>query len=123
MLKHTALDGKLAPGAFAVTDKAAAYPGAMEAMGVMLTRTEADDHAINRVNTLHSLFHSFLTGFRGVSTKRLDEYLGWFLWRRTYAQDREDIVVRQVNVTPCDNTVRDWAHVMPPYMDYWGITA
>ena len=117
------LDGKLAPGAAAVTDKAAAYPGTMEALGVALTQTEADDHAINRVNTLHSLFHGFISGFRGVSTKRLDEYLAWFLWRRTYTQDREDITVRQVNVTPCDNTVRDWAHVIPPYMDYWGMAS
>lgn len=118
-----ALGGKLARGAYAITDKAAAYPGAMETLGVTLTQTEADDHAINRANTLHSLFHGFLSGFRGVSTKRLDEYLAWFLWRRTYTQDRESIAVRQVNVTPCDNTVRDWAHVMPPYMDYWGVTA
>lgn len=117
-----ALDGKLAPGVIAVTDKATAYPGAMETLGVTLTRTEADDHAINRVNTLHSLFHGFISGFRGVSTKRLDEYLAWFLWRRTYVQDQEDIAIRQVNVTMCDDTVRDWAHVTPPYMDYWGVT-
>lgn len=90
--------------------KATAYPGAMETLGVTLTRTEADDHAINRVNTLHSLFHGFISGFRGVSTKRLDEYLAWFLWRRTYVQDQEDIAIRQVNVTMCDDTVRDWAH-------------
>lgn len=118
-----ALDGKLSPGAIAVTDKATAYPGTMETLGVVLIRTEADDHAINRVNALHSLFRGFINGFRGVSTKRLDEYLAWFLWRRIYAQDREDIAVRQINVTPCDSTVRDWAHVMPPYMDYWGVTA
>lgn len=117
-----ALGGKLARGAYAITDKAAAYPGAMETLGVTLTQTEADDHAINRANTLHSLFHGFLSGFRGVSTKRLDEYLAWFLWRRTYVQDQEDIAIRQVNVTMCDDTVRDWAHVTPPYMDYWGVT-
>ena len=69
------------------------------------------------------VFHGFPSGFRGVSTKRLDEYLAWFLWRRAYAQDREDIAVRQVNVTSCDDTVCDWAHMMPPYMDYWGATA
>jgi transposase-like protein len=80
-----ALDSKLSPGALAITDKATAYPGAMETLGVALTRTEADDHAINRINTLHSLFRGFLNGFRGVSTKRLDEYLTWFLWRCTYA--------------------------------------
>lgn len=86
-------------------------------------RGKTGDHAINWANTLHSPFHGFLSGFRGVSTKRLDEYLAWLLWRRTYTQDRESIAVRQVDVTPCDNTVRDWAHVMPPYMDYWGVTA
>lgn len=35
-----ALDGKLSPGAIAVTDKATAYPGTMETLGVVLIRTE-----------------------------------------------------------------------------------
>lgn len=61
--------------------------------------------------------------FRGVSTKRLNEYLTWFLWNRTFRQNRAGVSARQVNVTPCDNTVRDWAHVLPPYMDYWGEVA
>ena len=118
-----ALDGRIARGAFASADQAAAYPGAMEALGVVFTRTKADDHAINRVNTLHSLFDGFMAGFRGVSTKRLGEYLTWFLWRRAFRQDRAGVSARQVNATPCDNTVRDWAHMMPPYMDYWGEAA
>lgn len=116
-----ALDGKLALGVIAVTDKATAYPGAMETLGVTLTRTEADDHAINRVNTLHSLFHGFISRFRGVSTKRLDEYLAWFRWCVTCAQNQENIAIRHVNVTSCDNAVRDWTHVTLPYMD-WGVT-
>lgn len=91
----------------------------MKTLGVTLTQTRADDHAINRVNTLHSLFDGFMTGFRGVSTKRLNEYLTWFLWRRTFRHDQANVSVRQVNATPCDNTVRDWTHVPPPYMDYW----
>ena len=118
-----ALDGRLAKDALAVTDQAAAYPGATEALGVALTQTDAKDHAINRVNTLHSQLDGFLAGFKGVSTKRLGEYLTWFLWRRTYRQDRADAAARQVNVTRCDNTVRDWAHVEPPYMDYWQAAA
>ncbi len=118
-----ALDGRLKPGAYAVTDRASAYPATMEALGVMLTQTKADDHAINRVNTLHSLLDGFMTGFRGVSTKRLGEYLAWFLWRRTFRQDQTNVSARQINVTPCDNTVRDWAHDIPPYMDYWSEAA
>ena len=60
--RPAALDGRIARGAFASADQAAAYPGAMEALGVVFTRTKADDHAINRVNTLHSLFDGYLFG-------------------------------------------------------------
>lgn len=116
-------DGRIARGAYAVADQAAAHPGAMEALGVAFTRTKADDHAINRVNMLHSLLDGFMAGFRGVSTKRLNEYLTWFLWRRTFRQDQTNVSARQINVTPCDNTVRDWAHDIPPYMDYWSEAA
>lgn len=56
-----------------------------------------------------------------MSTKRLDEYLAWLLWQRTYAQDRKDIAARQVNVTPCNNAMRNWGHMMLSYMDYWSV--
>ena len=118
-----ALDGRLAKDAMVVTDQAAAYPGGTEALGVALTQTDAKDHAINRVNTLHSQLDGFLAGFKGVSMKRFGEYLTWFLWRRTYQQDRVYVTERQVNVTKYDNTVRDWAHVEPAYMDYWRAAA
>lgn len=72
---------------------------------------------------LHSLLDGFMAGFRGVSTKRLGEYLTWFLWRRTFRWDRAVVLARQVNVTACDNPVRDWAHIIPPYMGYWGEAA
>ena len=119
----TALDGKIARGTYAVADQASAYPGAMEALGVAVTRTKAEAHAINHVNTLRSLFDGFMACLPGVSPKRLNEYLTWFLWRRTFHQNQADVTARQVNVTPCDNTVRDWAHVLLPYMDYWGEAA
>jgi hypothetical protein len=75
------------------------------------------------VNALHSQLDGFLSRFRGVSTKRLGEYLAWFLWRRTFSEDRAATTARQVSATACDNTVRDWAHNLPPYMDYWAQTA
>ena len=119
----TALDGKIARGTYAVADQASAYPGAMEALGVAFTRTKAEAHAINHVNTLRSLFDGFMACLPGVSPNRQSEYLTWFLWRRTFHQNQADVTARQVNVTPCDNTVRDWAHVLLPYMDYWGEAA
>lgn len=117
------LRGLLGRGAYAVADAAAAYPPAMRELGVGFTGTDAGSHAINRVNTLHSQLAGFLAGFRGVSTKLLDEYLAWFLWRRTFRDDAADCAARQVNATEYHGTVREWSHVTPPYMDYWGVVA
>lgn len=117
------LHGRLDRGAYAVADAAAAYPPAMKELGVEFTGTDASNHAINRVNTLHSQLAGFLAGFRGVSTKLLDEYLAWFLWRRTFRADAADCAARQVNVTEYHGTVREWSHVTPPYMDYWDMAA
>lgn len=117
------LHGRLDRGAYAVADMVAAYPPAMKELGVEFTGTDADSHAINRVNTLHSQLAGFLAGFRGVSTKLLDEYLAWFLWRRTFRNDAADCAARQVNATEYYGTVREWSHVTPPYMDYWDAAA
>ena len=117
------LRGLLGRGAYAVADAAAAYPPAMRELGVGFTGTDAGSHAINRVNTLHSQLAGFLAGFRGVSTKLLDEYLAWFLWRRTFRDDAADCAARQINATEYHGTVREWSHVTPPYMDHWGVVA
>ena len=37
---------------------------------------------LNRVNALHSALKAFLARFRGVSTRRLQNYLSWFCWAR-----------------------------------------
>ena len=37
---------------------------------------------LNRVNALHSALKAFLARFRGVSTRRLPNYLAWFCWAR-----------------------------------------
>lgn len=113
------LHGRLDRGAYAIADMAAAYPPAMKELGVTFTGTDTDSHAINRVNTLYSQLAGFLAGFRGVSTKLLDEYLAWSLWRRTFRDDAADCAARQVSATEYHGTVCEWSHVTPPYMDYW----
>lgn len=113
------LEDKLDRGAYAFSDKSNAYPGAMEEVGVEYRQAISEAHEINRVNALHSQLDGFLAAFRGVSTKRLGEYFTWLLWRRTFSGDRVSTTARQVSATACDNTVRDWAHNLPPYMDYW----
>ena len=37
---------------------------------------------LNRVNALHSALKASLARFRGVSTRRLPNYLAWFCWAR-----------------------------------------
>lgn len=48
-------------------------------MGVADARRRAP---LNRVNALHSALKAFLARFRGVSTRRLPNYLAWFCWAR-----------------------------------------
>ena len=118
-----ALDGKLTLGTLAIAgDNAGINPRVTETLYVILTWAETSVHAINLLNTLRSLSFSFLNWFRGARTKRLDGHLAWLLWWCIYVQDRESVAVRQVNVTSCDNTVRDWTHIILPDANYWSMT-
>lgn len=67
-------------GADVLTDGAPAYVKLLAELGANLTQTDADDHAINRVNTLYARLEDFMFGFHGVSTKYLQAYLDWFQW-------------------------------------------
>jgi len=118
-----ALDGRILRGAQVMADTAAAYPGALETLGAQFEQTDAKGHRINRVNTLHSNLDGFLHGFRGVSTKHLQSYLTWFLWRRSLRANRDERIIRQVDAQPCPGVTRDWNGVTPPYMEYWGMAA
>lgn len=115
------LAGRVGKGALVMADEAAAYPGAMEVLGAMFEQVDAKSHRINRINTLHSNLDGFLAGFKGVSTKRLQSYLTWFLWRRSFRDDRNGSIIRQVAAQPCPGVTRDRSHVLPLYMDYWGM--
>ena len=118
-----ALDGRILHGAHVMADTAAAYPGALEALGTVFEQVDAKSHRINRINTLHSNLDGFLHGFKGVSTKHLQSYLTWFLLRRSFRDDRNDSIIRQVDAQPCPGVTRDWNGIMPPYMEYWGMAA
>ena len=95
----------------------------MEVLGATFEQVDAKSHHIHRINTLHSNLDGFLAGFKGVSTKHLQSYLTWFLWQRSFRDDRNDSIIRQVDAQPCPGVTRNWSHVSPPYMDYWGMAA
>ena len=91
--------------------------------GAAFERVDAKLHRINRINTLHSNLDGFLAGFKGVSTKHLQSYLTWFLWRRSFRDDRNDSIIRQVDAQPCPGVTRDWNGVMPPSAECWDMAA
>ena len=117
------LSGHIGHGAHVMADEAASYPGAMEILGALFERVDAKSHRINRINTLHSNLDGFLAGFKGVSTKHLQSYLTWFLWRHSFRDDRNDSIIHQVDAQPCPGVTRDWNSILPPYMEYWDIAA
>lgn len=70
---------KLAGGAIISTDKAHVYKRVLPVLGIREHNAYGcDEHAINRVNNLHAHIKEFISGFHGVATRRLANYLAWF---------------------------------------------
>ncbi|OXN00415.1 IS1595 family transposase [Bifidobacterium vansinderenii] len=79
-----ALTGRIGAGALVVTDKAGSYPAVLKRLGAELKQTDATEHGINRVNSLHARLKDFMKPFKGVSTKHLQSYLSWFQWTEVF---------------------------------------
>lgn len=126
-----ALRGRIAAGSVVATDRAAAYVGVLAELEVAAHAAydpkDRSGGTINRVNAVHSLLGAFMEPFKGVSTKRLDAYLAWFRWCRTFMATDSGVagrtVARQLAHGVCRSRVRDMFNVEPPYMDYWAAPA
>ena len=59
----------------------------------MKSKSYTDDEGNNlaTINSLHSELDYFLSGFRGVSTKHLQEYLDWFVYIKYLNYSKEYI--------------------------------
>ena len=44
---------------------------------------------INHINSLHARLKDFMRGFKGVSTKYLDNYMVWFKWLEFYGKKKK----------------------------------
>ena len=80
-----AMAGCALEGAVVSTDRQRGYVRALAEMGVAAHERFASSGPrapLNRVNALHSALKAFLARFRGVSTRRLPNYLAWFCWAR-----------------------------------------
>lgn len=120
----SALKPPIGRGADVLTDGAPAYVKPLAELGANLTQTDADDHAINRVNTLHARLEDFMFGFHGVSTKYLQAYLDWFQWLGAFTDGCGDtgddrLLARQLGNGLYRIRRRDYQRMVPPYMGYW----
>ncbi|WP_223848160.1 IS1595 family transposase [Bifidobacterium tissieri] len=94
-----ALTGRIGAGALVVTDKAGSYPAVLKRLGAELKQTDATEHGINRVNSLHARLKYFMKPFKSVSTKYLQSYLSWFQWAevsRSKPTEQQRTMGRQV---------------------------
>ena len=120
----TVLKTHIGRGTDALTDGAPAYEKPLAELGANLTQTDADDHAINWVNTLHARLEDFMFGFHGVSTKYLQAYLDWFQWINVFTDgfgetSDDRLLARQLGNGLYRIRRRDYQHMTPPYLDYW----
>lgn len=119
------LEGKVASGTIVSTDKAAAYRESLKALDVRKHRAySSHEHAINRVNSLHSRIAEFLNGFHGVATRRLWNYLAWSKWiwsfrRGRTAEQTTGLIVKQVGANAYKTTWRNYKKTPYPFYDYW----
>lgn len=88
------LADKVGEGAIVSTDRHKSYPRVLRELGAVHDRYGSDDHEpLEAVNNLHSAIKSFINGrFRGVSTKWLSGYLGYFKWMWQFRRSGKDLV-------------------------------
>ena len=119
------LSDKLAKGAIISTDGAHVYKKVLASLSVARhNATKRADHAINRVNGLHSHLKAFIDHFKGVSTRRLSNYLAWFKWMWTFkvhraADELAGLIVRQASKATYETSWRSYKVTPYPFFDYW----
>lgn len=99
------LTGRIRQGAIISTDRLRSYQRAFLQIDVAVyNRFDPKNRSagtINLVNALHSRVRSFLANFKGVSTRRLHNYLMWFKWietakRLASRKDTETLMLHQI---------------------------
>ena len=124
---HDLLKEKIGAGSIVVTDKHRAYPCALKELKVACHSaydSKVDHAPLNPINALHSRLKTFLGTFRGVSTRRLSNYLAWFKWIETFrransAQNTCNLVIKQLFQGDYRTTWRSYKATERPFMDYW----
>lgn len=87
------LADKVGEGAIVSTDRHKSYPRVLRELNAVHNRYDSDDHEpLEAVNNLHSGIKNFINRrFKGVSTKWLSRYLGYFKWMWQFRRSEKDL--------------------------------
>lgn len=124
---HKVLDDKIEDGSIINTDKHIQYKKAFIKRNITHNRYDSKDRSegvINNVNSLHSRLKSFLYDFHGVSTRRLKNYLSWFMWLETFKKidshcDKINLLYKQTLNGYYQTTIRQYSKTPYPFFDYY----
>ena len=112
------LENRICAGAIVNTDENKAYPKVMKELSVAVhDATNSKDHsALGRINEIHGDIRAFFSRFKGVSTRWLHLYFGWYKWRRSF-RGNIDIAAKQIVSGNYHNTWRSLRELGSPFRD------
>ncbi len=124
---HKFIDEKIEDGSIINTDKHIQYKKAFIKRNITHNRYDSKDRSegvINNVNSLHSRFKYFMHNFHGVSTRRLENYLGWFMWIETFKKvdshsEKVSLLYKQSLNGYYKTTIRNYSKTPYPFFDYY----
>lgn len=120
------LKNKIEDGSIINTDRKNSYVKSLLEMGANHNRFKSDrnDGTIAKVNSLHSRFELFIHRFRGVATRRLDNYLTWFKWLEMFKNNetKTELLFRHSLNGTYETTIREYKNSPYLFMEYYSTT-
>ena len=124
------LEGKILEGAIVSTDKHPSYKKLIGELGAAVhNRFDSKDRSegvINAVNSLHARLDTFVRRFKGISSRRLSNYLTWFCWIESFkalrkGSDWKNLMVKHIVNGFYETRIRDYPQTPYPFGEYWGL--
>ena len=112
------LGDRICAGSVVNTDEHRAYPKVMRELKVAAhAATGSGDHSgLQRINEIHGDIRGFFGRFKGVSTRWLHLYLGWYKWLRCFGKS-PNTAAKQISRGDYENTWRSLKGLGSPFRD------
>lgn len=120
------IHSNIVTGSIVNTDKKKSYIRVFSEMKVEHNRYDSkkDKGKLNFINSLHSRIKSFFQKYRGVSTRRLENYVAWFKWIESYKKInhndvKKELLLNQIANGKYKTTIRKYSNTPHPFFEYW----